>query len=298
MNHYTHCPVCKSEAIQPAFAAKDFTVTKEEFQVWKCGNCTAMFTQGIPSQEQIGKYYQSENYISHSDTQKGFINKLYHRIRKTTLAKKRQLVKTETSLQTGAILDVGCGTGAFLNTMQQAGWKITGLEPDEAARKTAQSLYNIQPLPSQKIFELPPNTFDAVTAWHVMEHVHQLHEYVDQLKKIISQKGKIFIAVPNYTSFDASHYKSYWAAYDVPRHLYHFSPKSMSVLMEMHGLKVEKIKPMWFDSFYVSMLSEQYRNGRGNIFSAFFVGLISNWKTMFNKVKCSSVIYIISIDNG
>ena len=293
MIHYKNCPICKSDSIQPAFSAKDFTVTNEIFPIWECGKCTAMFTQDIPSQEQIGKYYQSENYISHSDTQEGFINKLYHRIRKRTLTKKMQLVKIETGLQTGAILDVGCGTGAFLNTMQQSGWKITGLEPDEGARKTAKSLYNIQPLPSPQIFEFPQSTFDAITAWHVMEHVHQLHEYVDQLKKIISSKGKIFIAVPNYTSQDASHYSTYWAAYDVPRHLYHFSPKSMAVLMEMHGMKVEKIKPMWFDSFYVSMLSEQYKNGKGNIISAFFVGLMSNFKTVFNKEKCSSVIYVI-----
>ncbi|MEO6668471.1 MAG: class I SAM-dependent methyltransferase [Ferruginibacter sp.] len=293
MIHYTNCPICKSLAIKPVLTAKDYTVTKEAFHVWNCENCTVMFTQDIPSQDQIVKYYQSENYISHSDTQKGFINKLYHRIRKTTLAQKRQLIKNETRLQTGTILDVGCGTGAFLNTMQHAGWKITGLEPDTAARERAQSLYNVQPLSSAKIFELPQHTFDAVTAWHVMEHVHQLHEYVDQFNKILSERGRIFIAVPNFTSYDAVHYASHWAAYDVPRHLYHFSPKSMSVLMEMHGLKVEKMKPMWFDSFYVSMLSEQYKNRKGNIVMAFIVGIISNLKTLFNKKKCSSVIYVV-----
>ncbi|MFT3911348.1 MAG: class I SAM-dependent methyltransferase [Ferruginibacter sp.] len=293
MIHYTHCPVCKSDAIKPAFSAKDFTVTKEDFSIWKCDHCTAMFTQDIPTQETIGKYYQSENYISHSDTQKGFINQMYHRIRKRTLIKKMQLVKNETGLNSGNILDVGCGTGAFLNTMQQSGWKITGLEPDEGARKTAQSLYNIQPLASQKIFELPQNNFNAVTMWHVLEHVHQLHEYVAQLKKMITNEGRIFIAVPNYTSHDADVYKAYWAAYDVPRHLYHFSPKSMSVLMEMHGMKVKKIKPMWFDSFYVSMLSEQYKNEKGNIVKAFVVGLMSNLRTLFNKTRCSSVIYMI-----
>ena len=293
MIHYTTCPICKAETIQPAFSARDFTVTKEDFSIWKCDNCTGMFTQDVPAQETIGKYYQSENYISHSDTQKGFINQMYHRIRKRTLVKKMKLVEKESGLKDGNILDVGCGTGAFLNTMQQSGWKITGLEPDEGARKTAQSLYNIQPLASQKIFELLPGTFNAVTMWHVMEHVHQLHEYVAQLKKIITSEGSIFIAVPNYTSYDAAAYKAYWAAYDVPRHLYHFSPKSMSVLMEMHGMKVKKIKPMWFDSFYVSMLSEQYRNGKGNIVKAFFVGLMSNLKAMFDKERCSSVVYIV-----
>ncbi len=293
MIHYSLCPLCKSISIQPVFAAKDFTVTQEQFQVWKCNNCTLMFTQDIPGQGEIGKYYQSTSYISHSDTQEGFINKLYHRIRKKTLLSKKNLVQKETRLQQGNILDVGCGTGAFLNNMQQAGWRITGLEPDEGARKIAQSLYNIQPLPAQKIFELPVAEFDAITAWHVMEHVHQLHEYISQLKKILKSNGRIFIAVPNYTSNDASIYQSYWAAYDVPRHLYHFSPESMNILMEMHGMKVEKTKPMWFDSFYVSILSEQYRNGKGSIVKAFWIGLVSNFKAMFNKTKCSSVIYVV-----
>ena len=252
-----------------------------------------MFTQNVPEQEQIGRYYQSENYISHSDTQKGFINQLYHRIRKITLSSKRKLIQTETGLQTGNILDVGCGTGAFLNTMKYAGWKITGLEPDEGARKTAQSLYKIEPLPSPLIFQLPQAEYDAVTAWHVMEHVHQLHEYVEQIKMILTPKGKAFIAVPNYTSGDATSYKENWAAYDVPRHLYHFSPKSMSELMKMHGMEVIKMKPMWFDSFYVSMLSEQYKNNKGNIVRAFLNGLGSNAKALFNNSKCSSVIYVI-----
>ncbi|MEO7522591.1 MAG: class I SAM-dependent methyltransferase [Ferruginibacter sp.] len=298
MIHYKNCPVCKTENIHPAFSAIDFTVTKEEFSIWKCDHCTVMFTQDIPTQATIGRYYQSENYVSHSDTQKGFINQLYHRIRKRTLVKKMQLVETETGLKQGNILDVGCGTGAFLNTMQQAGWKTTGLEPDEGARKTAQASYNLKPLESQKIFELPQNNFNAVTMWHVLEHVHQLHEYIAQLKKVITKEGKIFIAVPNYTSYDASAYQAYWAAYDVPRLLYHFSPKSMAVLMDMHGMKVRKMKPMWFDAFYVSMLSEQCKNDKGNIVKAFFVGLVSNLKTLFDKTKCSSLIYIISVDHA
>lgn len=293
MVHYSNCPVCKSASITPTFSAKDFTVSNEMFAIWECKDCTLMFTQDVPEQEQIGKYYQSDNYVSHSDTQKGFINQLYHRIRKITLSSKRKLVQTETGLQTGNILDVGCGTGAFLNCMKHAGWKITGLEPDEGARKTAQSLYKIEPLPSPLIFQLPHAEYNAVTAWHVMEHVHQLHEYVEQIKLILAPKGKAFIAVPNYTSGDAASYKENWAAYDVPRHLYHFSPRSMSVLMKMHGLEVVKMKPMWFDSFYVSMLSEQYKNNKGNIVKAFFTGLVSNTKALFNNSKCSSVIYII-----
>jgi 2-polyprenyl-3-methyl-5-hydroxy-6-metoxy-1,4-benzoquinol methylase len=253
-----------------------------------------MFTQDIPSQNEIGKYYASENYVSHSDTQVGLVNKLYHVVRKKTLAKKKKLIQEVTNLQKGKILDVGCGTGAFLSTMKNAAWEITGLEPDVAARDKAVSLYNIMPLPSPEIFKLPENSFDAITMWHVLEHVHELHEYVIQLKKMITRNGKILIAVPNYTSYDAAYYQADWAAYDVPRHLYHFSPASMKTLMELHGLKIEKMMPMWYDSFYVSMLSEKYKNGKGNIVKSFFIGFISNLKTVLNKEKCSSIIYVIS----
>jgi 2-polyprenyl-3-methyl-5-hydroxy-6-metoxy-1,4-benzoquinol methylase len=293
---YTQCPVCHSTQIEDAFSAKDYTVSKEIFIVAKCSACTHMFTQNVAAQKEIGKYYQSENYISHSDTQEGIVNKLYHAVRKRTLVSKKNLVQSETRKQQGKILDIGCGTGAFLHTMQLAGWGGIGLEPDDTARKKAEELYNIHPKPSHEIFDLPHNSYDAITMWHVLEHVHQLHEYIAQLKNMLATNGKIFIAVPNYTSYDAQHYAAYWAAYDVPRHLYHFSPASMKNLLEQHGLTIKKIKPMWFDSFYVSMLSEQYKNAKGNMVKAFFIGFLSNLKTVFNREKCSSVIYVIGKD--
>ncbi|MBP9098973.1 MAG: class I SAM-dependent methyltransferase [Ferruginibacter sp.] len=294
MIHYSECPVCKDNQIHLAFSAKDNTVSFKTFTIWKCDKCSLLFTQDVPGQDEIGTFYASENYISHSDTRKGVINSLYHTIRKHTLSTKLKLVKSETGLTQGNILDIGCGTGAFLNTMKTAGWGITGLEPDENARAKANATYHLNAMPSAELFNLPAGSFNAITMWHVLEHVHQLHEYVSQLRQLLSEKGKIFIAVPNYTSYDAAHYKEHWAAYDVPRHLYHFSPQSMKALMNAHGLQVIKMKPMWFDSFYVSMLSEQYKNGRGNMISACWNGLVSNSKTLFNTEKCSSVIYIIS----
>ncbi|MEO7045061.1 MAG: class I SAM-dependent methyltransferase [Ferruginibacter sp.] len=294
MVHYVYCPLCKSGLISPALSVKDHTVSSKIFEINKCGNCGGMFTQDVPSQEEIGIYYASEKYISHTDTQKGFINKLYHRIRKRTLNGKWALIDNETNMKVGNILDIGCGTGAFLNVMKNKGWKITGLEPDETARKNAVQLYGISPLSSPELFNLQQEEYDAVTMWHVLEHVHQLQKYLEQIKKILTKNGKAFIAVPNYTSYDAGYYKEFWAAYDVPRHLYHFSPESMKKLVESNGMKLEKMKPMWFDSFYVSMLSEQYKNGKSNNIKAFITGLISNWKTIFNHSKCSSLIYIIS----
>ena len=290
---YTSCPVCKSTQIQPRLSVKDYTVSGETFSILACNNCTHLFTQNVSEQDEIGKYYASENYISHSDTQVGLTNKLYHSIRKRTLQGKKKLIENETQKSTGNILDIGCGTGAFLHTMKISGWKITGLEPDATAREKATSLYSIEPQPSQNIFSLPSNTFDAITMWHVLEHVHQLHEYIGQLKNMLTDRGRIFIAVPNYTSYDAQHYGAFWAAYDVPRHLYHFSPVSMKNLVEQHGLCIKTVKPMWFDSFYVSMLSEQYKNGKENLIKAFLIGLVSNIKTLFNSKKCSSLIYIL-----
>lgn len=293
MIRYTSCPVCKSEAIVPKLKAIDHTVSKEEFSIWHCNNCTARFTQDVPAQDDIGGYYASADYISHSDTKEGIINSLYHLVRKRTLASKRKLVMSETGINKGAILDIGCGTGAFLSTMKNAGWTITGLEPDAAARVKAVELYQINPLEPGKLFELIPASYNAITMWHVLEHVHQLHEYVRQIETLLTGKGKLFIAVPNYTSSDADVYGENWAGYDVPRHLYHFSPQSMEELLNTYNLKLIACKPMWFDSFYVSMLSEKYKNGKGNIFKAVINGFLSNLKAFGNTKKCSSVIYVI-----
>ncbi len=291
---YSSCPNCGDKNIYKVFSVKDYTVSGEEFEIWECRNCTQRFTQNIPEEEQIGRYYQSEEYISHSDTKKGFVNNLYHSVRKRTLQEKRKLVEKSTQKTKGNILDVGAGTGAFLHTMKNAGWNCTGIEPDETARKNASELYNFDLKEAKELFSLSPQTFDAITLWHVLEHVHELHSYVEQLKNLLASNGKLFIAVPNYTSADAKMYAKFWAAYDVPRHLYHFSPEAMRTLLNAHGLQVETIKPMWYDSFYVSLLSEKYKSGKSNPAKAFINGMTSNIEALFDKTKCSSLIYIAS----
>jgi 2-polyprenyl-3-methyl-5-hydroxy-6-metoxy-1,4-benzoquinol methylase len=292
--HYSHCPVCGSDKLSSALHAIDHTVSKQEFAIWHCNNCTFRFTQDVPDADSIGPYYQSEEYISHSDTGKGIINRLYHRVRKRTLVGKRKLVERIAGVRRGNILDIGAGTGAFLNAMKTTGWHITGLEPDAGARSMAEKLYNLSFRTPDSLFELPQDNYEAITMWHVLEHVHDLNGYVAQLKKLLKPNGKLFIAVPNYTSDDAADYKEFWAAYDVPRHLYHFSPASIKTLMEKHGLKIISYKPMWYDSFYVSLLSSKYKNGKSNFFGAGWVGFISNLKALLDVRQCSSVIYIIS----
>lgn len=174
---------------------------------------------------------------------------------------------------------------------------MTGLEPDELARKNAHDLYNLNLEPSTELSKILDGSMDVITMWHVLEHVHDLNACVQRLYEIINTSGNIFIAVPNYTSYDADVYKSSWAAYDVPRHLYHFSPRSMKMLLTKHGLKLKAIKPMWYDSFYVSLLSQRYKNGKGNVMASFWNGTISNLKVLFNKERCSSIIYIVGKRN-
>jgi len=291
--HYTHCPVCGSADLKNKWKAKDHTVSGELFDIAVCAACSLAFTQDVPDAASIGPYYKSENYISHSNTAKGLVNSIYHAVRKRTLAKKRKLVAAGTGLSQGSLLDVGSGTGAFVQDMQQHGWSVTGLEPDADARQVASQDYGVSLQDINAFYQLPAASFDAITLWHVLEHVHDLQPYVQQLKKLLKEKGRLFIAVPNYTSYDAGVYKDYWAAFDVPRHLYHFSPESMRVLMEKNGLKVLQYKPMWYDSFYISLLSSKYKNGRTNWFAAGWNGFVSNLKALFNVQRCSSVIYMI-----
>lgn len=295
MIHYQQCPVCGSSAIQLALEAKDYTVSHQVFAVWHCKECTARFTQDVPEAAAIGPYYQSDDYISHSDTREGLVNRLYHRIRSITLGSKRSLITGVTGKAKGSLLDVGCGTGAFLHTMRTAGWTVTGLEPDKGAREKADELYGLSVQPVDALFALPLAAYDAITLWHVLEHVHDLKTYVHQFKQLLKPGGTLVIAVPNYTSYDASHYGAFWAAYDVPRHLYHFSPQSIERLMGDAGMRVADMKPMWFDSFYVSMLSERYRHGKDRLIGAGLTGLLSNIRAIGKSSRCSSVIYVSTV---
>lgn len=292
--HYTNCPICGSTNLKNVFSVKDFTVSGETFEIVECNSCSLRFTQDVPDANSILPYYKAEDYISHTDESKGMIGSLYKKVRKRTLIKKRKLIEKETALRNGSLLDVGSGTGAFLNEMKHHGWQTTGLEPDQGARDMAKELYGLNLMHEDEFYNLSENSFEAITLWHVLEHVHDLIGCVQQLKLLLKEKGKLFLAVPNYTSLDATIYREFWAAYDVPRHLYHFSPRSMQVLMEKNDLKIIDHKPMWYDSVYISVLSNKYKTGKNKWVTALWNGFRSNLKTMSDAKKCSSVIYIIS----
>ena len=299
--HHNVCPACGSASFKNVLTAIDYTVTGEQFGINECMNCTLRFTQDVPDAENMIRYYKSENYISHSNTSKGLINRLYHKIRERTMVTKRKMVEKSCGLRSGVLLDVGAGTGYFAGIMKEHGWEVTGLEPDEDARVLAGIEFGIVLSDEKKIYELPLKSFDAITLWHVLEHVNDVVLYFKLLSTLLKDDGLIFIAVPNYNSYDAAVYGEFWAAYDVPRHLYHFSPQSLALLSENSGMKIKCHKPMWYDSIYISLLSSKYKNsnlpeGKRKIkwLSAFWIGLLSNFHALMNVKKCSSVIYILS----
>lgn len=284
------CPVCGSGQSQPFISCKDYTVSQETFNIVSCSACGFKYTSPRPSDDTIGQYYKSEDYVSHTNTKKGFINRLYHTVRSYTLKKKLGLI--ESFVSRGTILDYGCGTGMFLNTCKEAGWKSFGFEPDSDARTIASkkglSVFNTK---ESLALELGNAKFDVITLWHVLEHVTDLDDTLSFFKNHLSDKGTLIIAVPNYTSFDAQYYKEYWAGYDVPRHIYHFNLDSVSKLLSKFGFTHIKSLPMKFDSFYVSMLSEKYKTGSIRYLNAFINGLRSNLRAR-DPNAYSSVIYI------
>lgn len=281
------CPVCSHSVFEKHLDVVDHMITKELFTIVRCASCGFHFTQPRPEETVIGNYYKSEDYVSHSSSNKGVINTLYGIVRNKTL---REKVNWVSAVATGKeLLDVGCGTGHFLSAASAKGFHAIGLEPDEDARKFAQEQNNVKVCPISELYSLRENTFDVITMWHVLEHVYHLNEDVAQLKKLLKNNGYLFVAVPNMNSYDANYYKEYWAAYDVPRHLYHFQKLDIERLFLNHGFELKKIIPMKYDAYYVSMLSEKYKNG--SIVNACLRGFISNLKA--KKLGFSSQVYVL-----
>lgn len=266
---------------------KDYSVSNEVFELHHNPEYDMLLTFPKPSPEQLPSYYESADYISHTDGKRSLFEKMYQAIKSIALKNKVTLINSQSGK--GALLDIGAGTGDFLVAAQKDGWLTKGIEPSPKAKAIAQSK-GVSFANNLNDFE--DNSFDVITMWHVLEHVPNLEEYLSELKRIIKPDGTIIIAVPNFKSFDAEYYGKYWAAYDTPRHLWHFSKNSIQKLVGEFQLQLVQVLPMKFDSFYVSLLSEKYKNGRMNYVRAFFVG----WKSNLNGNKTkeySSHIYII-----
>lgn len=275
----------------------DHTVSRETFTLLLDTKTEMLITSPRPSEEALPAYYESDAYISHTDSTKSLMDKAYQIIKSYSLKKKLRLMN-KLSPAKGRLLDIGCGTGDFIKVCQDGGYQVTGVEPNDKARSLARQKVASDVTLETSVDNLPFNDqekFDIITMWHVLEHVPNLEAYIAKLEALLSPNGCLIIAVPNYKSYDASYYKEYWAAYDVPRHLWHFSKNSMKVIFRPYGFQVVKTLPLIFDSFYVSLLSEKYKSGRSNLFSGIKTGLMSNLKAR-RTGEYSSLIYILKKD--
>lgn len=266
----------------------DYSVSKEVFDLYQDEELDMLITHPKPGLDVLGRYYESADYISHTDSKRSLFEKVYHFIKGIALKNKLNLIN---SLQPnkGKILDIGAGTGEFLFVAQLNGWNTTGVEPSEKAKKIA---INKGVSFVEALAQLENHTFDVITMWHVLEHVPDLNHQIKELKRLLKPSGYLIVAVPNFNSFDAQHYGKFWAAYDVPIHFWHFSKTAIQKLFQKEQMELVKILPMKFDSFYVSLLSEKYKSGRMNYVKAFFIGLWSNIKAK-SDMEYSSHIYIL-----
>lgn len=265
---------------------KDYLVTGEEFELQHDAELDMLVTR--PQPVDMDKYYPAKGYISHTDTAVTLIDRLYHWVKKYSLHKKLNLINKHAGANK-TILDIGAGTGDFLVRAKRNGWVTTGVEPNEGARKRAEDK-GIHIVAS--LSKIKNHTIDVITLWHVLEHLPNLDSEINTILSKLSESGTLILAVPNFKSYDAKHYKEFWAAYDTPRHRWHFSRNAIKKLFEKEGMKVIKVKPLIFDSYYVSLLSEKYKNGKALFVRAFLIGLWSNLEAWSTK-EHSSLIYII-----
>lgn len=289
------CPLCGSDALESAMECKDYYASGETYVLEKCSKCGFLFTQNVPDETEIGRYYETPAYISHSDTRKGLTNSLYHIVRKYMLKRKRLLVEKISGRTNGNLLDYGTGTGYFAQTMKEAGWHVTAIEKSEQARKTALDNFGLQVDSEQTFSQLQSGTFHVITLWHVLEHLQNLNEMWEQLRRQLTSDGHLVVAVPNCQSSDAGYYGNTWAAYDVPRHLWHFSPDTMRQFAEKHGFRLIRTLPMPFDAFYVSILSEKYRQTALPFIKGMCSGLRAWLRACRQPDKSSSLIYVFRI---
>jgi SAM-dependent methyltransferase len=293
MVHHNVCPLCSSEKIALHFSCNDHFISKKDFPIFKCSACGFLFTQDYPEETEIAQFYESDNYISHSDISEGFSNKLYRVARGIMLRKKKNLIGKITRLKKGTILDIGSGTGYFAATMKRAGWMARGIEINEKARNFSIANFELEVDPPDRIMSYESNSFDCVTLWHVLEHFHDPFKNISEIYRLLKPGAICVVALPNCNSYDANHYKRFWAAWDVPRHLWHFQPSTFRIFSEKSGFILENLIILPLDVFYISLLSERYKGSSMAFFKAMSKAFIFALRSGYNRNRASSEIYIL-----
>ena len=286
------CPLCNGTHLERTLTCVDHYATGEMFHLCRCADCGFLFTQDFPAEAEIGRYYETPDYISHSDTKKGAMNRLYHWVRRYMLKRKAKLVMRVTHRKEGHLLDIGTGTGYFPDTMKRLGWQVEAVEKNASAREFAHAHFGLEVKPDTALKDYAPESFDVITLWHVLEHLEHLNETWETLNALLTDKGMLLVAVPNCSSYDAQKYGAYWAAYDVPRHLWHFTPDTLQQVASKHGVIMSERHPMPFDAFYVSMLTERHMNRSFPFLRGMLTGMLAWFSSLVRKERSSSMIYV------
>jgi 2-polyprenyl-3-methyl-5-hydroxy-6-metoxy-1,4-benzoquinol methylase len=284
------CPICTSEKIEFALKASSYRVKNETFDVFVCKSCSHKFTNPVPDEEAIGEYYKSENYISHTDSNKSFFDKAYQMVKKISLNNKEGLLSKYGVDKDRVFLDYGAGTGSFVNLLDERNWNVLGIEISSEARSQSakrELLYNID-----KLEDLDSESLSGFSMWHVLEHIYEPEILLKTLAQKMKRGAIGFIAVPNNDSWDAHYYGQTWAALDLPLHFSHFTKKSMKTLLDKAGLTLVKVESMPFDAYYISMLSEANKKTSLSTVKGVLNGFKSNVRGMSDN-NTSSVIYVV-----
>ena len=292
MVHHNTCTVCDSGDIVPYLRCRDHFSASEDFELYKCSSCGFIFTQDHPDEENSGKYYESDEYASHNDN-KGISGILYRISRKIMLRKKLSLIRKVTGLNTGKLLDIGSGSGHFLSGMKNAGWDTLGIEINDKARSLSAAKFGLEIIKPEMISSLEQESFDCITLWHVLEHFQDPFSYIREIRRLLKPGGICIAAMPNCQSYDAIHYGPYWAAYDVPRHLWHFNRDTFERFSLKAGLKIIELRTLPLDVFYISMLSEKYKGTKMYFVQGVLRSLWFSFLSLFNRNRSSSLIYIL-----
>lgn len=285
------CPFCKNPNSLPFLKVKDEFLTKEPFEIVECTSCHLLYTTPRPAPEKMGAYYQSDDYLSHQANKKGLVPTIYEKVKHVNIKRKLRLATDH--LPTGKILDIGCGVGDFLLAAKTAGWEVSGIEPSDQAKSLAQQRLGFLPVDPADISTLSDNTFDVITMWHVLEHVDDVLQERDQLARLLKPGGRLVIALPNYQSYDAVFYKEKWGAWDVPRHISHFSQDTISCIFAhplFHPIDIQCLK---WDAYYISYLSERYLGHSLPLLRGAYRGFVSNLKARSSGMY-SSLVYRFS----
>jgi len=289
---FSNCPICDSNNLKPYLEVKDHSISKEVFSLKQCTQCSFVFTSNPPVESQAGSYYKSEQYISHSNTSKGAINKLYKIARGLMLSVKKGIVAQYSSGK--KLLDYGTGTGFFMQYMKAKGYAVRGVELDDDARNFGIQTHGLNiGTPEELLHSEEEKILDAITLWHVLEHLYDPKKYLQKFHELLSDQGTLFLALPNYDCLDGKVYASHWAGYDLPRHLWHFNPKTVREIAVRTGFKVVALKRLPFDPMYIAMLSAKYKGQFLSFIVGAVVGLISLLNSFLNIEKSSSIVYVL-----